>query len=76
MLEGLQPPDKVPPCKVREIAEGLDAKDQAILKAALIDPSWPTLTLANSLNSRGIKISESPLRKHRAGRCSCNVGKP
>jgi hypothetical protein len=76
MLEGLEPPTKLGACKVREILETLEAKDQAILKAALIDPHWPTLTLAHSLNSRGIQISEHPLRKHRAGRCSCNVRKP
>ena len=71
MLEGLTPPSKVLPCKVRELLETLDTKDQEILKAALIDPAWAHLTLANSLKDRGIAISETPIRKHRLGRCSC-----
>jgi hypothetical protein len=71
MLEGLTPPSKVLPCKVRELLETLDPKDQEILKAALIDPAWAHLTLTNSLKDRGIAISETPIRKHRLGRCSC-----
>jgi transposase len=71
MLEGLVPPKKLAPCKVRELLETLEPKDQEILKAALIDPAWAHLTLANSLKERGIAISESPVRKHRLGRCSC-----
>jgi transposase len=73
MLEGLTPPKKARPCKVRETIEALEPKDQEILKAAITDPAWQTLTLANSLKERGISISESPLRNHRAGRCSCNA---
>jgi hypothetical protein len=71
MLEGLAPPTKASPCKVRELLESLEPKDQEILKAALIDPAWAHLTLTNSLKERGIAISESPVRKHRLGRCSC-----
>ena len=71
MLEGLTPPSKLSPCKVRELLETLEPKDQEILKAALIDPAWAHLTLTNSLKDRGIAISESPVRKHRLGRCSC-----
>ncbi len=51
--------------------ESLDAKDREILLKALADPAWATLTLTNTLNERGIVISESPMRKHRLGRCSC-----
>jgi transposase len=71
MLEGLEPPKKLAPCKVRELLETLEPKDQEILKTALIDPAWGHLTLANSLKERGVDISESPVRKHRLGRCSC-----
>jgi transposase len=73
MLEGLTPPKKIRPCKVRETIESLEPKDQEILKSAIADPAWQTLTLANSLKERGVSISESPLRSHRAGRCSCNA---
>jgi hypothetical protein len=71
MLEGMTPPNKLGSCKVRDILETLEPKDQEILKAALIDPAWGHLTLTNSLKDRGIAISESPMRKHRLGRCSC-----
>jgi transposase len=71
MLEGMTPPSKLSPCKVRELLETLEPKDQEILKAALINPAWGHLTLTNSLKDRGIAISESPVRKHRLGRCSC-----
>jgi transposase len=71
MLEGLTPPTKLAPCKVRETLEVLEAKDQEILKNALLDPAWQHSTLTNALRERGIAISESPVRKHRLGRCSC-----
>jgi hypothetical protein len=71
MLEGMTPPSKLSPCKVRQLLETLEPKDQEILKAALINPAWGHLTLTNSLKDRGIAISESPVRKHRLGRCSC-----
>jgi hypothetical protein len=71
MLEGLQPPKKTPPCKVRSVLESLDVKDKEILKQALTNAEWPHATLAYELNKRGIKISEQPVRTHRTGRCSC-----
>jgi hypothetical protein len=73
MLEGLQPPNRLPACKVRTILESLEPKDQEILIKAIADSEWPTVTLAEQLTKRGLIISESPLRKHRAKRCSCNA---
>ena len=32
MLEGLQPPKKIPACKVRTVLESLEPKDKEILK--------------------------------------------
>jgi hypothetical protein len=71
MLEGLAPPKKQPPCKVRSVLESLEAKDQDILKKALTDADWAHSTLTHELNKRGIEISEQPVRHHRLGRCSC-----
>lgn len=71
MLEGLQPPKKLPACKVRTILASLEPKDQEILKNALSDDNWPHSTLTHELNKRGIRISEQPVRTHRLGRCSC-----
>lgn len=71
MLEGLEVPGKERPCKVRSLIATLEPKDQEILKKALADPEWPHLTLTNQLKNRGLQISESPIRAHRLGRCSC-----
>jgi hypothetical protein len=71
MLEGLTPTPRKTNCKVKTVLDGLEQKDRQILLDALQDPSWPTLTLANSLSERGVEISESPIRRHRLGRCSC-----
>jgi hypothetical protein len=71
MLEGLTPPKKELACKVRTLLQGLEPKDRQILEAALSDESWPTFTLATELRKRGMTISEHPIRKHRAGGCSC-----
>lgn len=73
MLEDLKPRKKELPCKIREILETLEPKDQEILKEALADKAWGDKTLANALTERGIKVSDTPVRKHRAGRCSCNA---
>jgi hypothetical protein len=73
MLEGLEPPKRVKACKVRTLLESLEPKDQEILKEAVASLDWPTVTLAEALTKRGLLISESPLRKHRAKRCTCNA---
>jgi hypothetical protein len=73
MLEGLEPPKKVPACKVRALLEKLEPKDSEILKKALADEAWGSITLAEALNKRGIQISENPVRRHRQGKCSCNA---
>jgi hypothetical protein len=73
MLEGLQPPVKIGACKVRTLMNALEPKDQEILKQAIANADWPSLTLAEELTKRGLLISESPLRKHRAKRCSCHA---
>jgi hypothetical protein len=71
MLEDLTPPARQTPCRVREVLETLEPKDQEILKKALADPAWGTKPLSNALRERGLMISDSPITKHRAGRCSC-----
>ena len=73
MLEGLQPPKKIPACKVRSVMNALNDKDKELLKAALDNPDWGHQTLAVELNNLGILISEHPIRKHRIGRCSCDA---
>jgi len=72
MLEGLQPRTVLRPCAVRTILEGLSESDQEILRAALADLDvWSNNGLATSLSERGLVISDGPIRKHRANRCTC-----
>jgi hypothetical protein len=72
MLENLQPPARKLPCKVRELLESLSEPDAEILEAAVMDSAkWKIKTLADELNNRGVEISENPLSKHRARKCSC-----
>jgi hypothetical protein len=72
MLEGLTPPERVFSCLVRTLRDGLDGHDQVILDLAIADDvSWPSKTLAVALTERGLPISDKPIRKHRAGLCSC-----
>ena len=71
MLEGFAPPSRHRPCRVREVLQTLEPKDQEILEKALADSAWGTKTLSKALSERGLQISETPLSKHRTGRCSC-----
>lgn len=72
MLEDMQPSVRIAPCKVREIMAQLDEKDQKILESALRDhDTWPTKTLSRELSARGLRISDTPITKHRNGGCSC-----
>lgn len=75
MLEGMEPTPKIAPCAVRTLHATLEPGDKAILFDALIDvKAWSHKGLERALLSRGVKISESSLRKHRMAECSCKVG--
>lgn len=77
MLENLQPEAKVFPCAVRTMWEGLKPSDQVIFVNALNDlDAWSTKGLERALKTRGLSITETPIRKHRMRRCSCPVGWP
>ena len=72
MLEGMSPPVRVFPCKVRSITLELDESDTNILADALSnDEVWSGHQLSAALTRRGIPISEKAIRKHRSGLCSC-----
>ena len=72
MLEGLTPPKRVMPCRVRDVLEDLNAEDKEILSNALADYKlWSARTLELELRKRGIMISDSSIERHRAGVCSC-----
>lgn len=71
MLEGLVVPKRKYPCRVRDVAQILDAKDAKILLDAADNPEWPYLTLEISLAKFGVTISQTSIRKHRTKLCSC-----
>lgn len=73
VLDNFTPPVPVRNCKTRAILESLDAKDRAILEAALADhETWTTGTLARALSQRGLDIKSDTLGIHRRGQCSCS----
>lgn len=73
MLEGLAPINyNVGPCGLIKRANSeLDPSDRDILLAALENKLFSNHGLAEQLTQRGFSISETSIRKHRLGRCSC-----
>jgi hypothetical protein len=71
MLEGLKPPVKIPTCAVRTLRDKLDSKDQEILDGALSNPEFNAGALARELSSRGLRISDVSILRHRKKECSC-----
>jgi hypothetical protein len=72
MLEDLVPPQRVFPCKVRELSQELDESDATIFMKAIADiANWSNNGLAAELSKRNVYISEKSIRKHRRKECSC-----
>lgn len=74
MLEGLAPrPNRhIGPCTIFQRAdELLDEADKKILIEALDNKMFSNINLAEQLTQRGFSISETVIRKHRVGKCSC-----
>jgi hypothetical protein len=71
MLEDLKPPSRQFTCKVRTVADALDAKDKIILLTAVNSEEWKLKTLSNELAKRGLVIVDTAIAKHRRKQCSC-----
>jgi hypothetical protein len=71
MLEDLKPPLKIGSCAVRTIRNKLEKKDQEILDGALANPDFNSGSLARELSSRGLRISDVSILRHRKKECSC-----
>jgi hypothetical protein len=71
MLEGLKPPTRIPTCAVRTLRNKLEKKDQEILDGALANPDFNSGALARELSSRGLRISDVSILRHRKKECSC-----
>lgn len=73
MLEGLAPKTKEHICSLMQnAAETLDEKDLQILVEALLDKRFSNNGLAEALNERGFKTTETQIRRHRIRKCACN----
>lgn len=72
LLDNLkEPPKRLLACKVRATAEKLEKADAAILLEAVEGDKWFIQPLEHALIEKGIPISGTVLKKHRAKSCSC-----
>ena len=71
-LDGLTPPIKKLPCRVRSVLAELTDNDRDILTQAINDhETWLAKPLCRALRERGIMLSDDAIYKHRKGLCSC-----
>lgn len=71
MLEGLEPVKNYR-CKARDTAEALEDKDKKIFLDALQDTEkWSDKGLSVALSTRGVKISNEAIGRHRRQHCAC-----
>jgi len=75
MLEGLIPPVRQYPCRVRDLSVELGDKDGKILLESADNPEWPYIALEKALAGLGVTVSQSSIKKHRTKVCSCYRGK-
>ena len=74
MLEGLTPPPKIKPCRIRDLAVQLGDKDGKILLDAVADSQlWTINGLVSALSERGVSVSSDAVNRHRKGLCSCST---
>lgn len=73
-LDGLTQPPAVRICRVRQVLEEMDASDRKILEEAIASDKWSAHGLSNALRERGVRIDDSPIKRHRRGICSCSTG--
>jgi len=72
LLDNLEPPKKVWPCRVRTLYSEFDKTDADIFDNAVSDPNWKAETLSKALATRGITIAGSAITRHRQKECSCS----
>jgi len=62
---------KGPRCSIYLLLLQLDADETAALNTALADERFTSVAIADALQAEGYAVKESPLRRHRLGRCAC-----
>ena len=72
MLENLKPNQRYYPCNVKELLITLEPADKKILEEAIADEkTWTPYGLHAALKSRGVKLNDKAILKHRLKDCSC-----
>ena len=71
MLEDLPVPTGEKLCLFMQRAAELSKEDFDILQAAIDNPHWSHIGLANALKARGFVIGETLVLKHRKKKCRC-----
>lgn len=71
LLDDIEMPARKLPCRVRTVKDELEKSDQEILTDLVMNLEWPVQTLEIVLRKKGVNLSGSSIRKHRAGNCSC-----
>lgn len=71
ILGDLVAPKREFPCRIRDIAATLEPADAKILLDAVENPNWSIIGLSRQLKERGLMVSESPIKAHRAKACVC-----
>ena len=66
-----EPPKRDWGCAVRSLAATLDKADAEILLDAVLNPAWQYYTLEQELQKRGLRLSQSTIKRHRLKNCSC-----
>jgi len=72
LLDDLEKPQKIWPCRVRTVYGEFEKKDQDIFESAVADPNWPASTLSKALAAKGVIIAGSAITRHRQKECSCS----
>lgn len=71
LLDDIEMPARNLPCRVRTVINSLEKSDQKILADLVMNKDWPVQTLEHALKKKGVDLSGSSIRKHRARNCSC-----
>lgn len=73
MLDGLNPINRITPCRIRTVLNDLDKSDYEKLNTVLKDEKhWPAYTLHKALRPLGVSVSADAIVRHRTKVCSCS----
>lgn len=72
LLDNLEPHRRDYPCNVAKTLDSLEPEDRAVLEQALADENkWSAYGLHAALKSRGVRLNDKAISKHRLKQCDC-----